>query len=54
MTARTFAPRCATEREKHPHMTNMVKAILNAAPLVGGSIAVLIDDYIPESRQKRI
>lgn len=36
------------------HIANMVKATLNAVPFVGGSIASLIDDYIPESRQKRI
>lgn len=36
------------------HIANIVKAALNAVPFVGGSIASLIDDYIPESRQKRI
>lgn len=36
------------------HIAKIVKATLNAVPFVGGSIASLIDDYIPESRQKRI
>ncbi|MBX3097826.1 MAG: hypothetical protein KF812_13305 [Fimbriimonadaceae bacterium] len=36
------------------HIANIVKATLNVVPFVGGSIASLIDDYIPESRQKRI
>lgn len=36
------------------HLLNTVKAALNAVPIVGGSIASLMDDYIPESRQKRI
>lgn len=36
------------------HVANIVKATLNAVPILGGSIASLIDDYIPESRQKRI
>lgn len=36
------------------HVANIVKAALNAVPVVGGPIASLIDDYIPESRQKRV
>lgn len=36
------------------HVANIIKAALNAVPILGGSVASLIDDYIPESRQKRI
>jgi hypothetical protein len=36
------------------HIANVVKAALNAVPVVGGPMASLMDDYIPESRQKRV
>jgi len=35
------------------HVLNAIKASLNAVPIVGGSIASLMDDYIPESRTTR-
>src|SRR6266852_674144 len=39
---------------KSDHALIVIKAALNAVPIVGGSIASLIDDYIPLSTQRSI
>lgn len=36
------------------HIANLIKAAFNLVPVFGGPISSLIDDYIPETRQKRI
>ncbi|MGB2695558.1 MAG: hypothetical protein WBD55_10265 [Dehalococcoidia bacterium] len=36
------------------HIHNVVTAGLNAVPFVGGSLASLIDDYIPKRKEERI
>jgi hypothetical protein len=36
------------------HVVNALKALFNAVPIVGGSVASLMDDYIPTTRDKRM
>jgi hypothetical protein len=40
--------------KKSDHALIVIKAGLNAVPIVGGSIASLIDDYVPLSTQRSI
>lgn len=43
-----------TRRTPADNAINVIKAGLNAVPVVGGVFASLLDDYIPQSQQKRI
>jgi hypothetical protein len=36
------------------HLLNVLKAMLNAVPIVGGSLASLLSDYIPKAREVRL
>jgi hypothetical protein len=41
-------------KTKKDHVIAVIKAGLNAVPVVGGSIASLIDDYVPTSTERSI
>ncbi len=43
-----------TTMDKKDHALAIVKAGLNAVPVIGGSLASLIDDYVPSSTQESI
>jgi len=36
------------------HLLNALKAMLNAVPIVGGTLASLMSDYIPKAREERL
>jgi len=36
------------------HSVNIVKCLLNAVPVIGGSLASLIEDYIPSQKEERL
>ena len=42
------------EKTSSDHVLAVVKAGIELVPLVGGSIASLIDDYVPTSTQRNI
>jgi len=46
--------RMATSKAPKDHVIAVIKAGLNAGPVVGGSLASLIGDYVPTSTERSI